>query len=296
MISPCRAWTAISVLAAALATPRPSAACATCACGDPTLTVLGVEKPFVGRTRISFAARHREEEHGPAAHPNRARETRLDIGASVAAAEWLIASLTLPLVRKEAIAANLATDESYGLGDLELRAKWFLLQDRPKIPRHLFGFTGGVDFPLSPLLFRADGRLVPVEAQLSSGALTPQAGLFYSAFLRPWSIHLTATGRVPIALQDHFTPAPALLFTAAGQLQPEPWLALRLSADARLAGRGTEGGEPDRAVEGVSLFLSPEVAVMPLMDLLVSVTARLPVVQVEVRESPVLALTLVYDL
>src|SRR3954454_6700037 len=45
------------VVVALAALARPAAACATCGCGDPTLTSTGVEQPYKNRVRLALEER-----------------------------------------------------------------------------------------------------------------------------------------------------------------------------------------------------------------------------------------------
>jgi hypothetical protein len=65
--------------------PAPAQACASCGCGDPTLTTLGTTKPFAGRLRAALQLAYRTDAVGrEGLNRVELREARLD--ASVAAA------------------------------------------------------------------------------------------------------------------------------------------------------------------------------------------------------------------
>ena len=44
--------------------PTRASACATCGCGDPTLTLMGAGQPFSGRLRLGAELRYRWDELG----------------------------------------------------------------------------------------------------------------------------------------------------------------------------------------------------------------------------------------
>ena len=48
----------VVALGVVAATPRRAAACASCGCGDPTLTATGVERPYRNRVRVAWEERY----------------------------------------------------------------------------------------------------------------------------------------------------------------------------------------------------------------------------------------------
>src|SRR4051812_833357 len=91
-------WAA--VLGAALPlTSDPAQACAACGCGDPTLTVMGAEKPFAGRLRGALTLTHRSDDVGTVQLSQiRAVEERLEASVVYAPSDWLLLSATLPVL------------------------------------------------------------------------------------------------------------------------------------------------------------------------------------------------------
>ena len=74
-------------------------ACATCLCGDPTLTTMGSEKPFAGRLRASVEYLTRSEITGdPQTSEHKIEEQRYTFSISYALNEhWIFAASLLPL-------------------------------------------------------------------------------------------------------------------------------------------------------------------------------------------------------
>src|SRR5262249_45963002 len=113
-------------------------ACPVCSCGDPTLTVMGVEKPYAGRLRAALEVRQRTDAIGePRVDQISLSEQRLD--AQLAWAPWssIFLQLVVPTLHRTVDYVNGARRSTTSLGDLELRAKVFVWQDRKLSSRHL---------------------------------------------------------------------------------------------------------------------------------------------------------------
>lgn len=252
-------------------------ACATCSTGDPTLTVTGVEKPFMGRTRMSVQLQHRTESTGEAGVDAIAiAEQRLELSAAHAATDWLFLAAKVPLVRRSARYVNLARDEVMSLGDLELRAKAFVYQDRSLSARHLVALNGGVALPTAPLFEDDAGQTLPLEAQAGTGALSALAGASYAYFVAPFSIYVSANVNAPLLHRAAYRTGVVGLFSLAAQYQPFDALALRLSLDARVDQAVEERGAVDPHSGGVATAVSPELVLSPAEDLVLRAVVMLP--------------------
>ncbi len=268
----------VAALTVALASaPLPAQACASCACGDPTLTALGSELPFAGRLRLALLASTRSEQAGQPRHDEvQAVEQRLTLGVSWSPLDALTVGLSLPLVRKEAEMVSGRTHQGYGLADVGLRGRWSWRVGSAG-SRQVFSLHGGVDLPTTPEL-EAEGASLPIEAQPSSGAVSGLAGASYALSAWPWSLYASATGRASTAGHLHFTQGPALLTTVAGQYQLSTAWALGLSLDARLDGPADEHGARDPHSGGFLGMLAPELRWSPITDWMISLQVQVPVV------------------
>jgi hypothetical protein len=276
---------------------REASACATCACGDPTLTVMGTEQPFAGRLRFSASFDLRSEAVGATAI-TRVEEQRLSLAASYAIVDWLQVSLSAPLVRKKVTAPDLSRDTVYNLGDLDLRARAVVFRDREFAPRHVLGLNAGAELPTSPHLSH-DGRALSLDAQAGTGSLDPLVGLSYAYFADPVSLYASATAMVSTRGHDDLLAGPALLGTITAQLQPFEVLAFRLGVDARLDGHALIGDERDLDTGGFIAFLSPELVISPVMDWVGRVAVRLPMIDRlngDRDEGPMLTIGVAHDL
>lgn len=294
---------------ALLLVPTSSAwACATCACGDPTLMSMGTEQPFSGRLRLSSTVRgwgHTVGEEGVDAL--RLREARMDLAVAYAPLPWLFLSATLPLQAREVRHVSLARDRGWGIGDVEVAAKVFLFQDKAFSADHLFSVLGGVKLPTAPVLRGPDGAQLALDSQLGSGSVDPLAGLAYQHFRGNWSFLASATGFLPTRGIQGFRAGASLRTTLAAQYQPSARWALRLGFDSRLeAPADTEGehqghtdSERHEHTGGFIGYASPDVIFSPGMDVVVAAGVRVPFINQlrgRVVPTPIAMLSVAYDL
>ncbi len=282
-----------------LAASHEAFACAACGCGDPTLTTLGAEKPYKNRVRGGFEARYRTDSIGEAGVDRYTLdEERLDLYLAWAPHERVFLQLSVPSLRRAVEDANLAQTTVYGLGDMELRAKFFVLQDRPTMPRHLFSVLAGVKLPTAVRQNDATGKALPIEAQPGSGSVDPIAGAAYAFFPRPWSFFASLYGIMPTRGTSEFRASPTLRSGTSLQYQVTSKFAVRANVDGRFDGKAYENGKTERDSGGAVFFASPEVLVTPQDDLLIFVSFRYPVLNLlsgHHEEGPVLTAGLGYD-
>lgn len=269
------------VLAVLTLAPRPAAACATCGCGDPTLTVMGAEQPFAGRVRLAARLRYRWDTIGTAdAERATVHEGVLGIGASWAPTDRLVLSAEMPAVVRHVRWPHLAEAVTVGTGEAELRGRAVLLRDRAFAPSHLLGVAAGVKLPTSIDQTGADGQRLPVEAQGGTGTVDPIAGLFYTHLADPWAFFTSATVRWPLAPRFDEAPGPSVRATAALQRRLDRHVTLRGAVDVRVDAPGSVDGRTDPRSDHFALFLSPDLLWSPATDLVVTVGVRVPVLQI----------------
>jgi hypothetical protein len=279
-----------------------ASACATCGCGDPTLTALGFEKPYRDRIRVSIEARYRTDSIGTRdVDALSLREQRIDVQAAWAPHERIFLLVSVPFTRREVDYVNLARKVALGPGDSEFRAKFFLYQDDGATPRHLVATTLGVKAPTAPLQRNSEGLRLPMELQSGTGSVDPIIGLSYAYFPRPWSAYASTQAYFPtIGIGSGGSrPSATLRATVAVQYQLTPWLAPRLAIDARIDGTALESGVVARDSGGFIGFVSPEVLVSPMTDLTLYASARIPTVKAlagEHREGTIATLGIALDL
>lgn len=278
----------------------PARACASCACGDPTLTSMGTEQPFSGRMRVAAVTRAWGQTVGDdSLDAVTLRELRVDISAAYAPLPWLMLSATLPLQARTLRDVSLTREQALGPGDLEVSAKFFVFRDRAFSPDHLLSVLVGSELPTSPTLRDAQGLPLSIDAQLGTGSVDPFVGLAYTTFQGAWSFVASATGTVSSEGRLGFRSGASLRSTLAAQFQPSTSWALRVAADTRLEGANTLLGERDTEGSGFIGYLSPEILFSPTTDMVLQLGVRAPVLNLlsgRVRQTPILQAAVAFDL
>lgn len=298
MLRICAPSTLALLLALGLLVPRSASACAACACGDPTLTVMGTGKNFGGRLRLSAEWRRRAETEAGTYGASRVTEDRFTAGAAWAPLDTLQLALTVPLVDRRLETATLARDRALNLGDVELHGRLFVSGARGRAT-HQLGLTAGLRLPTGPEMRGADGRPLPLDAQPGTGGFMPSVGAWYGLFAHPWSGHFSLNGVVATTGHGGFAPGPAALLTAFGQYQWGTALALRAGIDGRWTGRDDVRGATVAESGGPTLFAAGGVVVSIGEDTLLHGTLRWPVVDARrggARSEPSLAAGVAHDL
>jgi len=258
--------------------PQRALACAACACGDPTLTVMGAQQPFENRLRLALDLQTRTDALGRKGIDRvELNEQRLTLSIAYAPAAWLMLSVAVPSVRRELSDVTLAKDTVWGLSDIEVRARAFVFRDRALGPRHLLALVGGLRLPTAPLERDQSGAYRDSELQVGGGSFDPLGGVSYAFFANPWSLYVSEIVYVPTQGRADFRVGTSWRGTHAVQYQLLPELALRAGADFRLAAPTMNGDvrEPDSG--GFVLFAAPALVWSPAPDLVVSLDAHVPV-------------------
>lgn len=267
------------LLGAVFLLPRNSHACAVCACGDPTLTVMGMEKPFVGRLRLSAQYQHRSETTGrPNLDAATINEERWDLAGSYVVTPRLILSLQVPVLALRAQYANLGQSKTAGLGDITARGRYVVWQDRPFMTGHLLALQGSITAPTAIAQRDSHNRLLDIDLQLGKGAWSPQLGLVYSGFWGAWSAYSSASLLWPLGHRWPETFSRTWLASALVQYQPIPWLALQAGLDGRSQGALTQNAKVLADTGGHILFSSFGWVLSPISDWLLTMTVRVPTV------------------
>lgn len=270
----------VGLLLAGLTLPGVARACATCACGDPTIFAMGAERPVPGQVRLSVIGGWRGEQT-PAPIGDLARRTdefRFDLTAAGTIGRRLWLSGTLPILSRGLREPNLSSARSMGWGDAELRARVVLYADAGPTPVHHFGLSGGLIAPTA-LRVREAGEWASDDLQPGTGALSPLLGLWHLWQRGLWSGFSSLTGRVSAFGFEQRTPGPVGLASTALQIQPIPELAPRLQLDARLSATNQLAGEPEGIGGGFLFAVSPGLLVSPVRSVAIYAEVRIPVFQ-----------------
>ncbi|MGH8530495.1 MAG: hypothetical protein ACRETN_11765 [Nevskiales bacterium] len=282
-----------------LAAPAASYACATCLCGDPSITTLGTEKPFKGRMRGSVEYLTRSETVGTSGvSEHEIEEGRVTYSFSYAPSDRWILGVSLPFVRKHLERFDLSEEQADDLGDADLSARWFLGTDERFPARRLWGLQFGLRLPTSAEQ-KSNGQPIDFDAQPGAGAIIPSAGAWYGYYRLPWLLYGSAIGQIAADEgYQGFEAGNVLLLTGLSQYGLHQKLALQLSLDARLKekDRFDDGSDPDSG--GLLVMVTPGVAWTVITDLIVNVAYQIPAVEDlngEQEEDGVFRLGVTYD-
>jgi hypothetical protein len=271
---------AAAIALLALLAPTPAHACAVCGAGDPTLTLMGSEKPFDGRLRISGDFRlGRVWAGAPAEDDIQLDEERLELAAAYAPTRTLFLSIAVPLLHRIATYHDGTTTAAFTIGDVQLRVKKFVWSGRRGAFVHQAAIQGGVDTPTSPLEYGEHDVALPAVLQPGMGAVSPFVGVFYGFTRGPWSFYTSAVVYLPFAVRDGPHASDSFKTSASVQRQIGRVFASRLGVDTRLDGSCEAYGKPDPNSGGFVAYLSPEMVVSPVTDLLLIAGVRVPAVQ-----------------
>lgn len=289
----------IVMLAVLLFAPIGAYACATCLCGDPTITTLGTEKPFKGRMRGSVEYLTRSETVGtPGVSEHEIEEERATYSFSWAPSDHWILGASLPFVRKRVTRFDLSEEEANDVGDADLSARWFLGTDERFPARRLWGLQFGLRVPTSSEQ-KSGGRAVDFDAQPGAGATIPSAGAWYGYYRLPWLFYGSAM--VQVAANEGYQGYEAgdvLLLTGLSQYGVQERLALQLSLDARLKEKDHYDGVSDPDSGGLLVMATPGLAWTVVTDLILSLNYQIPAVQDlngRQEEDELLRVSLTYD-
>jgi len=247
-----------SLTFASLLAPITAFACATCLCGDPTLTTIGNEKPFAGRLRASLNTLYREESIGETGLNERTiTERRHTLGIGYWINERVAVEARLPWTEKKLEDDTLAKQQATGLGDLEVSARFYLWQDQKTRPQHLFGLHLGSRIPTASRK-KIDSEPLDNDVQPGAGLWIPAVGVWYGYFQFPWSMNVSSIANLGAGKgYENFEFGKTLNTSVTGQYAINHKLALQLGLDTRISARNHEDGEVDNNSGGRIAYIAP---------------------------------------
>lgn len=288
------------VLSLLLFGARQALACPTCGCANPALTTIGADQPFAGRLRFAATVRAWQQTEGTAeVNQTQLRELRTDLTASWAPLRRLTLMLNVPLQLRERTDVSLARERGFGLGEVDVSARFLVVGAEGFRPRHLLSLVATARLPTSPTLHAADGTPLAVDAQLGPGAFVPGVGVFYSAFIKDqWSTFVSLLGDVPLQGRYGLRVGPGVNLFATAQYQPWRFLGFRAGVDGRYEFTSFQDGQPDDSQAGLVLQAVADLVIAPTSSFLIFAGARVPFLQLRggpVTASPIFLVTLVLD-
>lgn len=280
-----------------LSAAAPAQACSTCKCGDYSITLLGVEKPYAGRLRGSFDTLVRSESQGAGLGERDTEEWRSTLGVSYSISDELTLGLQLPWVRKRIEDANLAAQEAEGFGDADLIGWWVLHRGGEPVLRHLAGLRFGARLPTAEEIER-NGVKLDIDVQPDAGAFAPNLGGWYRYYRFPWLLSVSAVYYAYGDGHQDFSPGGAATGSVLGQYALNQSWALQAGLDARYAERNRFSGVMDPDSGGALAAAYAGAAARFFDELSFSAGVQLPLLD-ELNgaqdEDPALRLSLTYD-
>lgn len=274
--------TRLTALLAAVIALRAATAwgCASCSCGDTTLTAMGVEMPFRHRVRLSLEERLSGHAIGEAETFERSWSLRSTLGGSWSPTSWWTVAATVPLVATWTQGANRVWRDLVGLGDAEAMTRFIVYRDRAFGPRHLIGLTAGLKLPTGPRVNDSGGYPAPEDDQPGSASWDPFGAASYTYFGDNYALFGSATVRWTTEGRRGYRRGESLGATVGAQLQPWSWGAVALAADARWSAAATlPGGDAAPNSGGALIAITPSLIAQPIQDWQVRLSLQLPVVE-----------------
>lgn len=254
-------------------------ACATCLCGDPTITTMGTEKPFAGRMRAGVEFLSRSETSAQPGSELITKEQRVTYSFSYALnTDWMFAA-SLPMITKRFTRYDLSTAEGNGLGDMDLTARWFLGKDARFRARYLWGVQIGLRAPTSTEQ-TTKGVALDIDAQPGVGATIPSVGAWYGRYAMPWFFYTSVNGQH--AIKDGYQGYQAgdvMLATVMAQYALKFRLALQLSVDGRFKRHDKYFDVQDKDSGGVLVMATPGLAWTPYEDFVFNMSYQIPAIE-----------------
>ena len=276
-------------------------ACATCAAGDPTLTTMGTQQPVAQRLRGSLELQLRRDAVGqPGVNRVSLWEERAAVSMAYAPSDWLMMSLTAPLLMRQVQEVNLARSNVTGVGDIEMRSKLIVYRDRSFMPDHLLALVAGLKAPTGAIATSASGGSLAPELQSGTGSYDPITGLAYVYFGNDFSVFVSEVLYTPIWGRADFRMGPSWRGTHTFQYQATTALAARFSVntrlDARARWRNPNRIEPDTG--GFVGYIAPALVASPASDVVIYLEVQVPVLNALVgrhNEGIIAMVGLAYD-
>lgn len=288
-----------AALALAVFNPSSVLACSTCMVGDPTLTLMGVEKPFEGRLRTSFDYVTRTEKLGKeGVNRKKIDEDRYILSFAYAPNRRWMLGLSIPWVKRKLDSFNLVEEKVDALGDVQLDIKSFL-QSEEVSRNNQYGLLGGIRFPTADEQ-SDNGEKLDFDVQPGTGATAVKLGAWYSHFAFPYLFYVSSFYQVQVEEGfQGFDAGDSVVLNSGVQYATNYDLAFQLGFEGRWSDTDSfddTGDDPDSG--GTIGYLAPGLVYTPRTDLLLNATIKLPVIEEldgDHKESTIYSIGVVYD-
>jgi len=288
----------LSVILLALFAAPSAFACSTCMVGDPTQSLMGSEKPFENRLRLSLDYLSRSEELGREGFNKKViDEDRLSLSLAYApSSRWMI-SANLPFIKRQLESFNLADQEVSMLGDTTITVKNYL-QDSEFLQSDMYGFLAGIKLPTASEQKDENGLALDFDVQAGQGATVVNLGLWYAHFSYPFLLYTSASYHVASEGYQDFQAGDALVFNATAQYASSHGLSYYLGLEGRSSQKDTFAGVSDPDSGGTIIYLVPGIIYTIKPDLLLNLAfnyAAADQLNGEHEESDIISIGLTYD-
>lgn len=301
------AWLVVASLSFAF---RPAFACSICGC-DPSGGTLGLDRPSAGDLRLSIDGRYLQKESGADTAREGEKEGRTLLRLQYSPIRRLSFGFEMPFYAWKNHYDNTGTmdENARGLADLQLGARYELLQFGGLVPRHTLAVSYALKMPtgnntfVAPVDIASDGTITYDEhKQLGTGTWDHLLGLWYTYGVFPWVGYAGAWARINGTNSRGFKYGNALFGTLGVRrtLLENRSLYVSLEAQARNTGKDNSsisGYDPDSG--GFLTYATVGAGYAVTRSLLVRAILQVPAVSSlngTQSEHPVAFVGLSYDL
>ena len=273
-------------------------ACSTCMVGDPTQSLMGAEKPFENRLRISTDFLSRSEELGREGFNKKViDEIRQSFNIAYApSSRWMIGA-NVPYVNRQLESFNLSQQEVTSLGDVSFTVKNFMQQSE-FMQKHMYGFLGGVKLSTASEQKDSNGIALDFDVQVGQGADVANLGAWYAHFNFPFLYYGSASYHVASSGFQDFQAGNALVFNATAQYATSYGMAYYVGLEGRSSKRDTFSDVIDDDSGGNIVFITPGLVYTLQPELILNLVVKLPAMDRlngEHEESTIFSVGVTYD-
>ncbi len=273
-------------------------ACSTCMVGDPTLTLMGAEKPYEDRLRLSLNYMSRSEELGREGFNKKViDEQRVSMRLAYAPSTRVMVGVNIPYINRQLESFNLAQEEVTALGDVSLTVKSFM-QEKEFMQKHMYGLLGGLKLPTASEAVDANGDPLDFDVQVGQGATVINAGGWYAHYNFPYMYYTSATYHIASEGYQEFQAGDALVYNAMAQYASKHSVAYYLGLQGRSSQKDTFSGVDDPDSGGTIIFIAPGIIYTIVQDLLLNATVKFPAIDAlngDHEEGTIFNIGLTYD-
>ena len=273
-------------------------ACSTCMVGDPTQSLMGAEKPFRNRLRVSTDFMMRSEELGRDGFNKKViDEIRQSFNIAYApSSRWMLGA-NVPYINRQLESFNLAQQEITAPGDITFTFKHFMQQSE-FMQKHMYGFLGGVKLSTAAEQKDSNGIALDFDVQVGQGADVANLGAWYAHFNFPFLYYGSASYHVASTGFQEFQAGNALVFNATAQYATSYGMAYYAGMEGRSSKRDIFSGVTDDDSGGNIVFITPGLVYTIQPELILNVVLKLPLVERlngEHEESTIFSIGVTYD-